>query len=360
MRDAESLDTTVAIVGGGLSGVALAARLAHAGIAFRVFEAGQRFGGRIAALDAPGGRVDLGPSWFWPGQPRLAQLIADLGLRAFPQHSEGEICLEDARGRVHRGAGFASMQGALRIDGGTVAVIDGLVARLPADRLHLDSPVRGVERDAGIVLADGRRVMARHVVLALPPRLAAGLRFEPGLPGDVLHRLDAIPTWMAGHGKFVAVYDRPFWREAGLSGDAMSRHGPLAEIHDASGADGRPAALFGFLGVPAAQRFENARQIEDAALGQLSRIFGSAAASPVLTSLKDWAFDPLAATGQDHVPPQGHPAYGLPAGATDLWGGRLHFAVTETAPEMGGLMEGALASAERAASAIIAAQSGVL
>lgn len=358
MRDAGIPDTTVAIVGGGLSGLSLAARLARAGIAFQVFEAGARFGGRIAGLDAPGGRVDLGPSWFWPGQPRLARLVADLGLRAFPQHSDGEICLEDAQGGVHRGQGFASMQGALRIDGGTVGLIDELVARLPADRLHLDSPVRGVERDAGIVLADGRRCVARHVVLALPPRLAAGLRFEPGLPVDVLRCLAAIPTWMAGHAKFVAVYERPFWREAGLSGDAMSRRGPLAEIHDASGADGSPAALFGFLGVPASHRFGTSRQIEQAALRQLACIFGPDAASPVLTSLKDWAFDPLTATAEDHVPPQGHPVYGLPAGANDLWDGRLHFAVTETAPEMGGLMEGALASAERAAASILAAQSG--
>ncbi len=38
---------------------------------------------------------------------------------------------------------------------------------------------------------------------------------------------------MAGHAKVVALYERPFWREQGLSGDAISHCGTLAEIHDA-------------------------------------------------------------------------------------------------------------------------------
>lgn len=33
-------------------------------------------------------------------------------------------------------------------------------------------------------------------------------------------------------GAAFAIYDRPFWREAGLSGTAQSMVGPLAEIHD--------------------------------------------------------------------------------------------------------------------------------
>jgi monoamine oxidase len=346
------LDTDVVIVGGGLAGLALATRLHRAGLPFELFEARPRFGGRIAALEGPSGRVDLGPSWFWPGQPRIARLVSDLGLRAFPQHATGDIVFEDATGMGHRGVGYASMEGSFRVEGGMTRLIEGLVARLPADRLHLSS---GIETaGVGFVrLSDGPRCTARHVVLALPPRLAAGLQHDPPLPEAARQGLAAIPTWMAGHAKFVAVYDRPFWRDAGLSGDAMSRHGPLAEIHDASGPDGSPAALFGFLGVPAAHRMGQAPDIEALALEQLTRLFGREAARPVRTALQDWACEPLTSTQADRTPPPGHPAYGFPRWLAGLGGGRLHVAATETAPEMGGLMEGALASAERVAALIL-------
>ncbi|MEM1154111.1 MAG: hypothetical protein AAGI44_08210 [Pseudomonadota bacterium] len=52
--------------------------------------------------------------------------------------------------------------------------------------------------------------------------------------------LGGVPTWMAGQAKVVAVYESPFWRDSGFSGDAMSRKGPLIEIHDASPASGEP------------------------------------------------------------------------------------------------------------------------
>ncbi|MFS0906790.1 hypothetical protein AB3N02_27595 [Priestia aryabhattai] len=58
---------------------------------------------------------------------------------------------------------------------------------------------------------------------------------------------------MAGQAKAVAIYDRPFWRELGLSGFVSSWVGPLQEIHDAS-PDVGSGALFGFLGIPARMR----------------------------------------------------------------------------------------------------------
>ncbi|MBS0124175.1 flavin monoamine oxidase family protein [Thetidibacter halocola] len=342
----------VVIVGGGLAGLALADRLHRAGVAFRLVEARSRLGGRIMALDTPQGRIDLGPSWFWPGQPRIARLIEDLGLRAFEQFSEGEICFEDTQGAVHRGMGFASMAGSFRVEGGLSSLVEGLAARLPPEHLTLSSPVRAVTQE-GVLLADGGRVAGRHVVLALPPRLVAGMHFDPPLPDAAMQGLRAIPTWMAGHAKFVAVYDRPFWREAGLSGDAMSRHGPLAEIHDACGPDGRPAALFGFIGVPADLRAGQSAELRAAALAQLTRLFGPDAAAPTTTALQDWSAETATASWQDRTPPRSHPDYGLPGSLARLRDGRLHLAATETAPEMGGLMEGALASAERVAALIL-------
>jgi monoamine oxidase len=341
------MKTEIAIVGGGLTGLALANGLHRSAVDFQLFEARPRLGGRIAALHTPTGAVDLGPSWFWPEQPRIASLIEYLGLRAFSQHATGDICFEDERGVVHRGMGYASMEGSFRLEGGMESLITGLAARLPQERLHLSSRVTDIVKGGPLLIDGGRRCEAGHVVLALPPRIAATLRFRPAPEPDTLRQLEAIPTWMAGHAKFVAVYDAPFWRKEGLSGDAMSRRGPLAEIHDASGPEGAPAALFGFVGVPAPQRRGREDDLRAAALRQLSRIFGSEAAVPVTTALMDWAVQPETATDADATLPVGHPSYGLPPSLTETWDGRLHFAATETASDMGGLMEGALASADR-------------
>jgi len=130
------MKTQVAIIGGGLAGLALAKRLNQTGVNFQLFEARSRFGGRIAALQTPNGAVDLGPSWFWPGQPRMAALLKALGLTDFAQYATGDQCYEDDTGRVHRGMGFGSMEGSLRIAGGVVRLVDALLASLPTDRLH--------------------------------------------------------------------------------------------------------------------------------------------------------------------------------------------------------------------------------
>ncbi|WP_340108862.1 flavin monoamine oxidase family protein [Pikeienuella sp. HZG-20] len=347
------METEVAIVGGGLSGLALARRLDRSGVDFQLLEARGRFGGRIAALETPSGPVDLGPSWFWPGQPRMAALLAALDLSGFPQYAEGDLSFEDEAGRAHRGVGFASMAGSIRIAGGVVRLVDALVAGLPGSRLHRGARVSALDSAGGVHLADGRAWRARRIVLALPPRVAAKVTFRPALAPEQIGRLERIPTWMAGHAKFVAVYDAPFWRASGLSGDAMSRRGPLVEIHDASGPDGAPAALFGFLGPAPAHRAHRADEIEAAALAQLARIFGAAAGAPTQTALQDWAFEPETATEQDFIPPAAHPDYAAPFARPGLWNGRLQFASTETAPEMGGYMEGALAAAERMAADII-------
>lgn len=349
------MKTDIAIVGGGLAGLSLANRLNLAGRDFRLFEARGRLGGRISALQTDQGAVDLGPSWFWPGQPRMAALVAKLGVRVFSQFSQGDVCLEDATGRVYRGAGYASMEGSFRVAGGMKAIVDALAATLPADRLHLSARVESISRTGEVKLASGASCQADHIVLAIPPRIAAGLSFDPRVDPEIRSALTAIPTWMAGQAKFVATYDRPFWRDTGLSGDAMSQRGPLMEIHDASGADGTPAALFGFLGTPAPLRAGREEEIARNALDQLARLFGPAARTPARTALQDWAFQPDTATTDDLAPLSTHPEYGLPLSLDGLWNGRLHFAATEVAPEMGGYLEGALAAAEAVAARLQAA-----
>ncbi len=345
------MTTEILIIGGGLSGLSLAAELVHQGRSFQLLEARERFGGRILTETHGTGYFDLGPAWFWPGQPRIAALIAQLGLSRFDQHYQGELTYEDEQGQVQRGRGYASMQGSYRLAGGLGALTDALAASLPTGSAHLNKPVTGLTYDAdGITAstADGQTYHAQQVVLALPPRVAATLSFAPALPPQASRSLTGVATWMAGQAKAVAVYDTPFWRTAGLSGDAMSRRGPMVQIHDASPATGGPAALFGFIGVPPAARQDEDR-LRHSLIAQLVRLFGTDAAAPTALYVKDWAFDAFTATPQDQEPQYTHPQYGLPATLQDLWDGRLIFAGTEVAPQFGGYIEGALEAAENAA-----------
>lgn len=336
------------IIGGGLSGLAVAHALDAQGHDYVLVEARDRLGGRILTEHSKGGAFDMGPAWFWQGQPRIAALIARLGLRAFQQYADGDLLYEDERAEVHRGRGISSMQGSLRVEGGLAALIDGMAQGLPEGRLRLGAQVTQLHRTAtGIraTLRGGEEIESAHVVLALPPRIAAGIACTPALPETALHALHNIPTWMAGQAKTVALYETPFWREAGLSGDASSRFGPLVEVHDASPAQGGPYALFGFIGVPARHRAEQ-RVLRQQITTQLTRLFGPLATTPQQILIKDWAIDPHTATAQDQRPLTAHPAYGLPDALVGLWDNRLHFAGTEVAAQFGGYLEGALEAAE--------------
>lgn len=159
---------------------------------------------------------------------------------------------------------------------------------------------------------------------------------------------------MAGHAKFVALYPTAFWREAGLSGSAVSQVGPLAEVHDASDVGGRHAALFGFVGVPALWRRRMGRQaLMDAAVAQLGRLFGAEALTPKVVHLQDWADEAETATAADEQSASVHPqplSTRLPA----PWCDCIHLAGSEFAPDFPGYLEGALLAAERAVQVLLA------
>jgi len=318
--------TEICIVGAGLSGLSLAAMLRAEGRDVTVLEARDRAGGRVMSWRG----YDLGPAWVWPHNARMLALAERLGLRSFAQHAQGRLVFEAADGTIRRDLDFATMGGALRIEGGLARVTDALAGQL-GDRLLLGQAVRRVTEDAaGVTLrCDSAEIRADRAVLALPPRLMAGLGVA----------VPDAPTWMAGHAKLVATYPTAFWRDAGLNGDAISHRGPLAEIHDASLAGDGEGALFGFA-LPGAARHPG---FEAAALAQLARLFGPDAATPRDVIVKDWSTDPATAVQADQVPPAGHPAYRAIAPTA-----RLIFAGTETSAEDGGFLEGALAAAEAA------------
>jgi monoamine oxidase len=217
----------------------------------------------------------------------------------------------------------------MRLTGGTAALVSAMAQVLPAGRMHLGSAVTGLslrQDRVRLTLRDTnggvQTIDAEYVIAALPPRLLQGsVDFTPGLPPDTSALWRETPTWMASHAKFFALYGRPFWLEAGYSGTAQSMVGPMLEIHDATTWSGH-AALFGFLGVGAAERLKIRNQkLIEACLAQFGRIFGQDAQAPTATLYKDWATDPLTATPDDPTS-TGHPA-SAPSWVRGPWGARL-------------------------------------
>jgi monoamine oxidase len=364
--DAGPPKAAVAIVGGGLSGLYAARLLTRAHVDFVLFEAQERLGGRVLSqtLRRGGdrfGAYDLGPTWFWPAlQPRLLRLIEASRLSAFAQPAHGDLIVEHAGGSLRRLAYGNTMEGAARIVGGMERLVSTLAVDLEASRIMLNHRVTEVmlsEHAVALHGNDGRGRVWKHtapcIISTLPPRLLAeAVTFLPSLPAALLRTAAAIPTWMAGHAKFVAVYERAFWRDQGLSGQAQSAVGPLGEIHDASPPDGHPA-LFGFVTVPAHLRRRTEADWPLRALAQLTRLFGAPAATPLATFYKDWASDAFVSTERDRLAAESHPQYGTLTELPAPWRERFILAGTETAADAGGFLEGALASAESAVASVL-------
>ncbi|HEV8036539.1 FAD-dependent oxidoreductase, partial [Yoonia sp.] len=154
------MHTPTLIIGGGLSGLSLAYALECAGHDYMLIEARGRLGGRIKSLQVKDAYFDLGPSWVWPGQYRVAQLADALDLHLFEQWSDGAQLYEQASGDVVQGQGFMSMAGSLRVAGGSSALTDALAAQLNPQSIMLDCAVTAIDDSPAAQLSDGQTITA--------------------------------------------------------------------------------------------------------------------------------------------------------------------------------------------------------
>lgn len=346
--DADVVD--VVVVGAGPAGLRAAGLVRAAGRSVVVLEARDRVGGRLLSVPSGDRRLDLGATWFWPNERRVSSLVSELGLDVFGQHLDGDMMYQPATG-AQRIEGNQLDVPSGRFGDGAQSLPEALARLLPDEVVRLDESVRSITAADGLldVHAARSRWRAAHVILAVPPATAVGRIAIDQLDDAAGAVAASTPVWMGGTVKAVARYERAFWRRAGLAGSAFSHVGPLREIHDMSGPDGTPAALFGFAqpgpGAPAPERTE--------VLDQLAALFGADAATPAELVIHDWRFEAFTvlpeSLGLGDYSTYGHRVFQQPS-----LGGRLHWASTETAPEAPGHIEGALAAAERAAAAVLA------
>ena len=241
-----------------------------------------------------------------------------------------------------------------RFVGGSQAISEKVADRL-GQRVVLEAPVRVVAQNGeGVrVVADGTTVQARHVILAVPPALASRMAYSPSLPKGKAALLKAlVPGTLA---KATAVFDRPFWRDAGLSGQGVADTGPARTIFDNSPPDGSVGVLFGFVGGSAYAPWGGlpADQRRAQVLDGFAAFVGDRARAPKDYFEQDWTKERWT---------RGCPVAHVAPGVLTKYGpwlrrsvGKVHFAGTETSDYWLGYMDGAVRSGERAAREVLAA-----
>jgi monoamine oxidase len=241
-----------------------------------------------------------------------------------------------------------------RMVGGPTRLAQSLADEL-GNRVVSNSPINAVvDHGSHVELRSGDvTITARRAIIAVPPRLAAAIHFEPGLPVQRRRALENLP--MGSIMKVAAVYDRPFWRDRGLSGRAILLNGPITTVFDFSPPNGSAGALVGYVpgrrarelgALPSAERRE-------AIISTFARLYGEEAARPQQFVEKNWTEDLWSGGCYLGLPAIGTMVDFLPLIVEPI--GALHWAGSETAFGSYGGMNGAVLSGERAAGEAAAA-----
>jgi monoamine oxidase len=447
------LDAEYIIVGAGAAGLTAAYELKKQGVSVLVLESRERVGGRTWSGTLDGAEVDWGGEWIGEGQPRIYQLIKELGLHTFPTYDTGKKILDlgghtstysgtipwmapwkliqiqlaiwiidtlanrvdivnawehpnaerwdattldalrrtfmwsaDARGTMDaamrtifgaesgelsllhalayvRSAGsmnnLISTEGGFqheRIAGGSQAVSIALAKFIGEQNVLLNQAVSAIQQDqAGVAVtcANGKTYRANRVIVAVPVPLGGRITFSPQLPA--LRQQLMQRSYMGAAVKIFVRYEKAFWRERGLSGEAACAHGPISVTYDQCSEDGKTACLMAFVGGKFARTWHR-RGLDERKqiiIDHFAKYFGEEARKPLAYAEQDWSAEEWSG---------GAPITLFPTGTLSIHGpalrepiGRIHWAGTETARQCMGFIEGAVESGQRAAAEVLAA-----
>lgn len=243
---------------------------------------------------------------------------------------------------------------AYRVVGGSQLIPLRLAERL-GDRVVLDAPARDIRwSDEGVeIVTESVTARARAAIVAVPPNLTGGIRFHPPLPAWRLRLGQALSQGSIN--KILTVYERPFWREDGLSGQGFAPSELVRELYDNSPPSATAGVLTTFLAGENAERAGrlSAADRRAAVLEGMAKYVGPRALDPVDFIETDWS-------AQEWT----RGAYGTSFGVGGLtrFGedlrrpiGPIHWACTDIAGLGHIHMEGAVRSGERAARACLSA-----
>jgi monoamine oxidase len=235
---------------------------------------------------------------------------------------------------------------------GTQGLLKKVAARFN-NHILLNSPVQKIVQDESGVSAYTTQnvIRARKCILTAPPALLERIRFEPPLPQQKAQLFQRMP--MGAAMKCFAVYNTPFWRKKGLSGQVISDEFPVKITFDVGNGNNEHGKMLVFVEGNDARNFISLPpdMRKQMVIKKLTRFFGNQAAYPILYIDKCWTEEEwtrgcyvglMAPNTLTHFGQHLRTSFG-----------HIHFAGTETADRWNGYLEGAIQSGYRAVGEII-------
>jgi monoamine oxidase len=229
------------------------------------------------------------------------------------------------------------------------ALTAALKSQIPAEKIKTGHQVVAVSRAGKEVQVHTRSEGSKKPYFpvsmssSLPPALAAKIDFRPAMPEQVLSNWRKIPTWMAPHAKYVAVYKTDLLHAAAFR-----------ECRKPRGANGCRSMTYPSQ-IRAKRRFLvllayrqnrdglSAKLFSKAFAGSSSYAYLGRMRQPEAEYIKDWAADPFTATEFDLLQEVGH---AMPEQLPGVeWSGEITGVASEWSPQFSGYLAGAIDSA---------------
>ncbi len=329
-----------------------------------------------ARLESMAKKVPTDAPWMAPGAQKLdgqtfetwirrnttsrgARTLLALGIEAVFAAEPGDLSMLHVLFYTHSGGSFQRLidtTGGAQQDrfvGGSAVIAERAAIKL-GDIVRLEAPVSKIEVTGDKVTATtpAGQFDARRIIVTVPPLLAGRIEYEPALPSWREQLTQRTP--MGSVIKCQVIYDEPFWRKDGLSGQATGDGSGSRVVFDNSPPDGAPGVLLAFLEGDEARRLgrEPLEVRRQAVLDSLVRYFGPRAGQPQDYRERDWQQEKW--SGGCYGTLFGPNVWTRYGAALRLPVGPIRWAGTETSPIWAGYMDGAIRSGEEAARQVAA------
>jgi monoamine oxidase len=316
-------------------------------------EANTRIGGRIETRNGTtNATIEMGATWFSKLHPHLFQLLDELELGYFKQHTQGISLFETMSFVPPQKFEISEFEEpSFRIKGGTQKLIEKLAEKIGWINIKTETKVIAINEVGNqmeVLDLNGTVHVADCIITTLPPNLMVNtIKFSPALPENIVNLAKETHTWMGESIKFAVEYSTPFWKENNYSGTLFSQASIITEMYDHSTFDNTGYALKGFLNGSTSILSSEERKTK--VIAQLEKLFGSDAKNYITYNEKVWRDEPLTFSNYDHLV-MAHENNGHQLYQNSFLNNKLYISGSETATQHPGYMEGAIVAAKNIAS----------
>ena len=247
----------------------------------------------------------------------------------------------------------------LRLRQGMQSISKGLAFDLAPGSLFLATPVSSIRQEGPnaclVTTQNGLLFRAKRVIVSIPTPLYRTITFSPPLPEDKATLADS--TVLGYYAKTILIYDKPWWRDLGLSASSTSLTGFVSFTFDTSVPQDSQFSMTCFIVGGTGRKWSMLPPLKrrQAVLDQIASMVGEGnkhlVYETVETIEQEWIKEPWS---------QGAPSPVMGPGLLNKYADTLrktwanvHFVGTETAFEWKGYMEGAVMAGERGAKEVL-------